>query len=123
MHELSIAKNIVDVVLDQLEIERSLDDASDAPRVLRVKVRVGMLSGVVPEALLFAFDSATSGTPVSGATLEVERVPVTVWCERCQAERTLPDPTPLRCPHCGERTPQTLQGKELEVAAIELLNP
>ena len=90
--------------------------------VSTIAVRVGALSGVVPEALRSAFDSAAAGTMLSDAVLRIERVDVAVWCESCDAERA---PTPvgsirLRCPECGAPTPKVLRGRELELAWVEL---
>jgi hydrogenase nickel incorporation protein HypA/HybF len=38
-----------------------------------VRLRVGELSGVAPEALSFAFGLASEGSPIAGASLQVEQ--------------------------------------------------
>jgi hydrogenase nickel incorporation protein HypA/HybF len=43
--------------------------------LLSVRVRLGPLSGVVAEALQFAFDVAAEGSPIAGARLEIEAAP------------------------------------------------
>ncbi len=68
MHELSIAISLVDAVCDELP------RLGDRVSVRRVLVRIGPLSGVVPDALQFAFDVAAEGTPIAGAYLDVEEV-------------------------------------------------
>jgi Zn finger protein HypA/HybF involved in hydrogenase expression len=40
-----------------------------------VRVRVGSLSGVAPEALTFAFDVAAGDSPIAGAHLDIEETP------------------------------------------------
>jgi hydrogenase nickel incorporation protein HypA/HybF len=65
MHELSIAVSLVDAICDELP---RLGDVS----VRAVRIRVGALSGVVPDALMFAFDVAADGSRVAGARLEIE---------------------------------------------------
>ena len=112
MHELSIAQGIVDAVVEALP-------GAEA-RVTRVFARVGALSGVVPEALAFAWDVATRGSPIAGALLEVERVPASVYCDACDRVQPLEDPTDLRCPRCGILTPDLRAGRELEIHAFEL---
>jgi hydrogenase nickel incorporation protein HypA/HybF len=67
MHELSIAMSLVDAVCD--ELPRLGAGAS----VRSVRIRVGPQSGVVAEALAFAFDVAVLETPLAGARLEIER--------------------------------------------------
>jgi hydrogenase nickel incorporation protein HypA/HybF len=82
-------------------------------------VRLGTLSGVVRDALLFSFDVAAEGTPIAGARLEIADVPLTVLCPRCGVERELPAP-PLVCPVCRTPTPEVLRGKDLELFALEV---
>jgi hydrogenase nickel incorporation protein HypA/HybF len=113
MHELSIAMALVDAAREKAEELGSV-------RVEVLHVRIGALSGVVPEALLFSFDLAAKGTPLEGARLEIEEVPVTVRCPRCREERPLPSVQHLRCPVCSEPTPEIVGGKELELAALEV---
>lgn len=116
MHELSIALDIVDLACD--EVTRR-----GGARVDAVHLRLGQLSGVVREALLFSFDAAAAGTPVEGARLQIEDVPATVWCGACAAERTLIAAPHRRCPVCAGVTPELLRGTELEVVALEILEP
>jgi hydrogenase nickel incorporation protein HypA/HybF len=66
MHELSIAVSLVDAICDELP-------RLGAVRVATVNVRVGALSGVVSEALAFAFDVVIDGTLIAGAGLHIER--------------------------------------------------
>jgi hydrogenase nickel incorporation protein HypA/HybF len=65
MHELSIAISLVDLACEEKE-RRSL------PRVQALRLRLGTLSGVVKDALLFSFDLASAGTCVEGAALKIE---------------------------------------------------
>ena len=68
MHELSIALSLVDLACEEKE-RRQL------PTVQALHLRVGSLSGVVRDALLFSFDMATAGTCIEGARLKVEETP------------------------------------------------
>ena len=79
MHEVSIMESAV-----SMAVETARKSGSD--RVLAVRLRVGVLSGVVPEALRFAFDVVCQGTPAEGAALEMELVPAAAGA-RC-ARRT-----------------------------------
>jgi len=89
-------------------------------RVEALRLRLGQLSGVVREALLFSFDLAAEGTPIQGARLEIEDVPVVVFCPGCSAERPLPSLQSFRCPVCGAPTPEVVHGRELELFALEV---
>ncbi|HEY0513406.1 MAG TPA: hydrogenase maturation nickel metallochaperone HypA [Thermoanaerobaculia bacterium] len=112
MHELSIAVSLIDLAVE--EAERL------GVRVEALNLRLGALSGVVREALLFSFDLAVAGTPIEGARLEIEDVPVVVFCPVCGEERTLPGIQDFRCPVCGAPTPDVVRGRELELATMEV---
>ena len=66
MHELSIALSLIDAVCD--ELPRLGSDI----RIGAVRIRVGPLSGVSPDALAFAFEVAVDDSPIAGARLEIE---------------------------------------------------
>jgi len=112
MHELSIAMSIVDTALEEAQ-RRGV-------QVTAVHLRVGALSGVVKDALLFSYEMACQDTALQGSRLIVEDVPVVVFCPQCKQKRTLPSVQSFACPECGEPTMDILQGKELEVFALEV---
>lgn len=118
MHELSIAVSLVDLAAERIA---ELDDADPAgTRVEAVHVRLGALAGVAEEALRFSFEAACRGTPLDGARLVVERVPVAVWCTTCGTERAPDDPFRFRCPVCGEPAARVVRGREIELTALEV---
>ncbi len=114
MHELSIATSLVSLVDDALE------SAGEAGTVEAVRVKVGALSGVVVEALEFAWGVAVEGTRCEGARLEVERVPAVVRCGECGAETTLDHPPVFACGSCGRPASEVISGRELDLIALEL---
>jgi hydrogenase nickel incorporation protein HypA/HybF len=119
LHELSIAQSMIELAAEQLA--RIGVDSSNL-RVKMLSVRVGVMSGVVPEALKSAFDVAVIGTPLADSTLEVQTVGLAIWCEQCRAERELPNIGTLRCPVCQARTPKVVRGEELELTSMEVVN-
>lgn len=112
MHELSIAMSIVDAALDEAQRR--------AVRVSAVHLRLGALSGVVKDALLFSYEMVCQDTVLQGSSLIVEDIPVAIFCAQCQKERTLTSVQSFACPVCGTPTMDVRQGKELEVFAIEV---
>jgi len=112
MHELSIAHSLV-----ELTIETAKDYG--LKRVNAIHLKLGALSGVVKEALEFSFDVVTQGTPIEGAKLIIEEIPVKVFCPNCQEARTLAEPFPMRCPECGTIAGEVLEGREMELVALE----
>ncbi len=112
MHELSIAMGIVEAAMEEAE-RRGV-------QVNAVHLRLGALSGVVKDALLFSYEVACQDTPLAGSKLLVEDLPVIVFCSVCQKEQTLTSVQSFACPDCGSPTMDVRQGKELEVFALEV---
>jgi hydrogenase nickel incorporation protein HypA/HybF len=115
MHELSIASSIVDTVTESAA-------AYPGSRVIQVRLRVGALAAVVEDSLQFCWELATQGTPLSGSTLVIHALPVTVSCPACRLDSQLESLQSLRCPKCGEPA-NLIQGRELEIESIEIEDP
>ncbi|HEX3526619.1 MAG TPA: hydrogenase maturation nickel metallochaperone HypA [Thermoanaerobaculia bacterium] len=113
MHELSIALSLIDAAAEKAE-------ELGAVRVEALHLKLGALSGVVREALLFSFDLAAAGTPIEGARLEIEEIPVSVFCRTCKTEQQLPGIQSFRCPVCDTPTPDVVRGRELELTSLEV---
>lgn len=108
MHELAIAESVVAAVLERTQ----------GQQVSVVRLRVGRLSGVVPDALSFCFELATAGTPLTGATLEIEVVQGRGHCRTCGDDFALADAF-LLC-DCGSADVELLAGRDLAVASVEV---
>ena len=113
MHELSIALSIVEMAAGEAESRGGV-------RVNAVYLKLGQLSGVVKEALLFSYDLACVGTRLEGSRLVIEEITPVAYCPACRMERALDSIQRFCCPVCGGLTPEILQGKELEVVALEI---
>jgi len=113
MHELSIALNIVEIAA---EVARK----NGAGRVEALYLKLGALSGVVKDALLFSWQLASDGTVLEGSRLVIEEIPITVHCSNCEADRKLDSINKLFCPVCNKATPSLVRGKELEITALEI---
>jgi hydrogenase nickel incorporation protein HypA/HybF len=113
MHELSIAVSIVDMATEEAA-------ARGYREVHAVHLRLGPLSGVVKEALLASYEMASASTSLEGSELLIEEVPVEIFCPKCQQRRRVLSIQHLSCPECGALEGQVVQGKELEVVALEI---
>jgi len=112
MHELSIMESALKMVLDQAR-------QAKAGRILLIRLRVGALSGVVPEALELAFEALRSGTLAETAELHIDHVPARYWCQACAREFESSDPFG-ECPHCGQPSGDLRAGRELELASLDV---
>ena len=109
MHELSIAENVVDSVLER----------TGGRHVTTVRLQVGRLCGVVPDALTFCFDLATAGTPLEGAELQIEAPTGRAHCRDCDEDFDVDDLI-LLC-RCGSADVEVVAGRELQVMSVEVV--
>jgi hydrogenase nickel incorporation protein HypA/HybF len=112
MHELSIAMSIVEVAQEEAE-QRGV-------QVTGVRMKLGALSGVAKNALLSSYEMACCDTPLEGSRLLIEDVPVVVFCVICQTERPISSVQLFCCSECGTPSSEIVQGKELQVVALEI---
>lgn len=113
MHELSIAASIVDAVTESVA-------AYPGARVQEVRIKVGSLASVIEDSLQFCWDLTIEGTPLAGAKLVVNVLPVIVHCAKCGRDGELQSLQSFRCPHCDEPASDLRQGRELEIDSIEI---
>jgi hydrogenase nickel incorporation protein HypA/HybF len=111
MHEFSIVQNIIDIVTDSA-IKHQVK------QVRAVEVEVGKASGVIREAMEFAWNAGTKGTMLENAELKIMEIILEVRCMVCGKHYT-PAEIYESCPGCGDISPEVLTGDELSVVAIE----
>jgi len=109
MHELALIESVVE------QVSMRVGDR----RVARVRLRVGTLAAVLPDAMRFCFDVVTKETLLEGAALEIETVRARARCRTCDAEIELLDGIPL-CP-CGSVDLAILAGAELLIQDVETI--
>ena len=112
MHELSLALNLVEIAHEE--------SARLPGRVTAVHIRLGVMAGVVREALLSSYEMASADTPLQGSRLVIEDVPVVVACEHCGEQPVADGAYWTGCPRCGAAAPVLRDGKDLELIALEM---
>jgi hydrogenase nickel incorporation protein HypA/HybF len=115
LHELALMQSVAE--LAQAEARQR-----GAEAITAIRLRVGSLAGVDPEALRFAAEVVLAEGLSAGARLEIETVPARAWCRPCTALFTLEQGL-CRCPRCGTVSAELRQGRELELASLELRLP
>jgi hydrogenase nickel incorporation protein HypA/HybF len=113
MHEVGIARNVIDAAVAAVP---------DGGTLSGVTVSVGPMSGVVPDSLRFGFEVASAGTPAEGAELEIVEVPLVTHCNACGAESETDDVAVLRCPQCTG-TVTVVSGNEILVTSVRYTEP
>jgi hydrogenase nickel incorporation protein HypA/HybF len=112
VHELSLTQSLV-------EIAENHARQAGGEMIRSITLEVGSLSGVVPEALEFAFDVCSKGTLAEGATLILRRVPGQGRCLVCTSHAQVATVTAV-CPTCGALAFEIDTGLELRVLELEI---
>lgn len=110
MHEVSIMMSLLDIVLKQAQKE-------SAKKVVSVNLEIGAKSGVVLDALTFAFEVVVKNTIVEKAKLNIDLFPFRGECLSCGHQFECDDF--LICDQCGNFG-KILSGKELRILSIEI---
>jgi len=137
MHETSIALSILAAVED---VFRSTPGAR---RVTRIRLQIGMLSLIDPDALRFALRVVSRGTPTEDAEIDIEIVKPRFRCRGCEHEwepgpedvkRISEDPTLstlvhihpdalvryLRCPRCRGGDVEIVRGHGVVLHSVSI---
>jgi len=111
MHELGLCSSIVDAV----------ERRAGVREVAAVRVRVGRLHHVHPEAFEQSFAVAAMGTVAATAEAQLILLPVRARCIGCETTWEC-DEVPVGCPRCGSVDVEVVGGDELMLESIEYRN-
>ena len=112
MHELGIVQNIIEIVQDQTK------NFSNR-KIKNVFVKVGKLTNVLNDSLVFGYDALIMGTNLEGSKLSIETVPAKIRCESCGSESVI-DGLTFCCDQCKSTSVKLVNGMELTVFEIEI---
>jgi hydrogenase nickel incorporation protein HypA/HybF len=112
MHEMALTESLVDLIEDE-------GRKQGFKHVRMVRLEIGALGSIDPDAIRFCFDIVTQGAITEGARLEIMSVPGDGWCFDCAKqvamfERFGP------CPECGGRHVQVTGGDDMRVKELEV---
>ena len=113
MHEMGIAMQIIEIA------QASIPEEEGDIAIARVNLKVGKLAAVVADSLRFCFEIAAKETPLEGAELDIEEVPVKARCKECDTVWTIEGPA-FNCEKCGSGQIEILSGRELNIESIEI---
>ena len=116
MHEMAIALQIVEIA------KAAVPPDMTGAKVEYVNLRIGRLTAVVPESLRFCFGVVSRDTPLAGAELQIDEVPIVARCRSCGARSSIDEP-PFVCSACGDGRLEIVSGRELTVTSIEVAEP
>ncbi len=114
MHEGAIAENIVDILKETKEAE-------NIDKIVKVRLKIGIMSGVMVDALLFALTALKEEERIIKDTeFDVTEINVKSHCVLCNKDFYFKkgDDIMLLCNKCGMPL-DIIEGKEMEIIDIE----
>lgn len=109
---MSLCESILQILEEQAK-------AQDYARVKVLRLEIGALAGVEPEAMRFGFDVVKRGTLAADAELEIIHMPGQAWCMPCGKTVSIQQRFDA-CPHCGGYQLQVTGGEELRIKELEV---
>ena len=112
MHELGIVFHMIDTL-------QEIAEQNELTVVSKVNLRLGEVTGVLPDYLVDCWNWAVKRTDVlRDAVLEVDKVDAVTVCNDCG--KTYPTlEYGKTCPHCQSPNTVLLRGNEIEIDTVE----
>ena len=112
MHEMSIAQSLIDVLKEEM-IRHGVKNLKS------VRVSIGQMSAVVPDALSFCFEVITNGTELEGVKLIMDIIPLVGYCNECEKEFEIKEYNFI-CSTCGSKNIETIGGQGMSILEMEV---
>ncbi|MGD9162390.1 MAG: hydrogenase maturation nickel metallochaperone HypA [Desulfobacteraceae bacterium] len=112
MHEMSIVQNLVAIVEEEMV-------KNNASRLISIRVKIGEMSGIVPEALSTCFEIFTAKSDLKGAVLKIEIAPLIGCCRKCEEKFKIIE-YDFSCPECDSIDIDIISGREMNIVELEV---
>lgn len=112
MHEISLVQSLL-TIIDEHAREHGFT------KVNQISLSCGRLSAIEPQALEFAFNILTETGICAEAKMQLNILPLKIYCFSCDREFTSPDADPTICPNC-QQDQVTVTGGWDELQLIEM---
>lgn len=113
MHELSITREILDIILDTA-------GRNNAKSVKSVSIELGQLSTFDEESISFYFEILSKDTIAEGAKLIFKRMSAVAKCKKCSRDFELEDIFFSRCLSCGSTEYEVVSGDMVKVVNLNI---
>ena len=112
MHELPVTKSILNICIEEL-------DRHNMDRVLKINLKIGELTGLIPETIEYYFNIIAEGTKAENARIISQKIPVEVSCKNCgnvfEARRGV-----FSCLECNSHDIKITGGRDFLIDTIEM---
>ena len=112
MHEMSIAQNLIEIIQEEMT-------KHNVNTLRSVRLNIGQMSAIVPDALSFCFEVIVAGTELEGTKLIMDIIPLKGYCDACKNEFLIEDYA-FACTFCESSNIETLAGQDLSVVEMEV---
>ncbi len=111
MHEYSIVQSLLESCEDYAR-------QNDAKKVVKVVVKIGVLSGVEPDLLQTAFDTFKEKTVCNDAKFIINVQQIEILCNSCSAKSIL-QKHEFSCPKCQSVDLKVTDGEDMYLMSLE----
>lgn len=112
MHEYSIVQSLLDTCEEHAR-------QNESTNVIKINVKIGVLSGVEPDLLQTAFDTFKEKTVCENAEFIIKHQKVVISCLNCGKESTL-DKHEFLCPKCESSEIKVIDGEDMYLMSLEM---
>ena len=112
MHELSVTESI-------LKICKSEAEKHKFNKILNINIKVGELTGLIPECISFYFNEVSKNTVAEGTSINISKVPLRYKCKNCSHESYMKNKE-YKCSLCGSSHIKLLNGREFYIDTMEV---
>ena len=112
MHEYSIVQSLLESCENHAE-------ENESTKVIKVVVKIGVLSGVESQLLETAFNTFKEGTICDEAQFIINNQKVVIECYECKETSTLEN-NEFVCPTCQSSDVKVIDGEEMYLMSLEM---
>lgn len=112
MHELPVTQSILNISLEEAK-------KNNAKRINSINIKIGKLTGLVPESINYYFAIISKDTIANEANIVIEKLPLMIKCKDCLSEYEI-DINNFLCKQCKSENIKIIGGKEFYVDSIEI---
>ncbi|HBG91956.1 MAG: hypothetical protein A3J81_02485 [Nitrospirae bacterium RIFOXYB2_FULL_43_5] len=113
MHEASIALSVLEIAVDSCR-------KAGYNRIESIRLKIGRASGIMIDALLFAFNAVKADTIAAEASVIIDEIAVSGLCSSCDKDFVTEEKYVLCCPECSSASFNIKTGRELEIIDMEV---
>lgn len=112
MHELAVTEGILKICEEEYK-------KNNFKKINEIRIKVGELTGLVPNCIDYYFEIISSNTIAEGAKLIINKLPIKIHCKECSYEGEI-GKGEYACPKCKSYSINIINGREFYVDSLEV---